>query len=38
MARRMCGISLNDGNAAGIISNEQLRTKLGIESINEVMC
>lgn len=37
MARWMCSISLSDGNTVGRISHEQVRVKLGIDSISEVM-
>lgn len=33
----MCGISLSDGSAVGRISNEEMRLKLGIGSIREVI-
>lgn len=37
MARCMCGIFSKDGSVFGRISNEQVRSELGFESISEVM-
>lgn len=37
MAKWMCGISLSNGSAVGIISNEQVTAKLEIESISEAV-
>lgn len=37
MVRLMYAISLNEGCTVGSISNEQMRAKLGIESISDVM-
>lgn len=37
MEKWMCDISLSDGSAVGRISNTQVRPKLRVESISEIM-